>query len=87
MSKNFRFKDFYSVGLCSFPVRPLKQKVLEGVQDFLDVMKECHSLREDIEALNNLISWPGKKGPMDSVDGKVKLALTQAYNKAVIAYS
>lgn len=68
-------------------VRPLREKGLEGVQDALNVMKEYRLLREDLDSLIELTTWPGKKNPMDSVDSKVKAALTRSYNKEVLAYS
>ncbi|TMW53346.1 hypothetical protein DOY81_001550, partial [Sarcophaga bullata] len=68
-------------------VKPLVDKGLEGVEESLATIKEYHLLREDIDSLIELTTWPGKKGPMDKVDGKVKAALTRAYNKEVLAYS
>uniref|UniRef100_A0A1Q3EZW3 Replication factor C subunit 1 n=1 Tax=Culex tarsalis TaxID=7177 RepID=A0A1Q3EZW3_CULTA len=68
-------------------VRPLQQKGPEGVQESLDVIKEYRLLREDLESLVELTSWPKKKSPMDAVDGKVKAALTRAYNKEVAPYT
>ena len=68
-------------------VKPLIDKGLEGIEESLATIKEYHLLREDIDSLIELTTWPGKKGPMDKVDGKVKAALTRAYNKEVLAYS
>lgn len=68
-------------------VKPMVDKGLEGVEESLETLKEYHLLREDIESLIELTTLPGKKGPMDAVDGKVKAALTRAYNKEVLAYS
>jgi len=68
-------------------VRPLASEGQEGVPAALDVLKDYHLLREDIESLIELSTWPGKKSPMDAVDGRVKAALTRAYNKEVMAYS
>lgn len=68
-------------------VKPLVDKGLEGIEESLDTIKEYHLLREDIDSLIELTTWPGKKGPMDKVDGKVKAALTRAYNKEVMAYT
>lgn len=66
--------------------RPLKEKGLEGVAEALNVIKEYRLLREDIDSMIELTSWPGKKSPMDAVESKVKAALTRAYNKEVTAY-
>ncbi|XP_017119919.1 replication factor C subunit 1 [Drosophila elegans] len=68
-------------------VRPLVKNGQEGVQAALEVMKDYHLLREDLDSLVELTSWPGKKSPLDSVDGRVKAALTRTYNKEVLAYS
>ncbi|XP_075145168.1 replication factor C subunit 1-like [Haematobia irritans] len=77
----------YAPFLLNKIVKPLVEKGLEGVEESLETLKEYHLLREDIESLIELTSWPGKKSPMDAVDGKVKAALTRAYNKEVLAYS
>ncbi|EDX11662.1 GD19753 [Drosophila simulans] len=68
-------------------VRPLAKDGQEGVPAALDVMKDYHLLREDLDSLVELTSWPGKKSPLDAVDGRVKAALTRSYNKEVMAYS
>lgn len=77
----------YAPFLLDAIVRPLKEKGLDGVHDALEVIKEYRLLREDMESLIELTSWPGKKNPMDAIDGKVKAALTRAYNKEVLAYT
>lgn len=66
---------------------PLVEDQNDGVYEALNVMKEYHLLREDIDALVELSTWPGKKSPMDAVDGRVKAALTRAYNKEVGPYT
>ncbi|KAM8704543.1 hypothetical protein ACLKA7_009056 [Drosophila subpalustris] len=77
----------YAPFLLANIVRPLNLDGQEGVPAALDVLKNYHLLREDLESLIELTSWPGKKSPMDAVDGRVKAALTRAYNKEVMAYS
>jgi replication factor C subunit 1 len=57
------------------------------VAESLNVIKEYRLLREDIDSLIELCSWPKKKNPMDAVESKVKAALTRAYNKEVQPYS
>lgn len=59
----------------------------DGVQEALSVMKEYRLLREDLDSLVELCTWPGRKSPLDSVDGRVKAALTRTYNKEVAPYS
>ncbi|KAH8359085.1 hypothetical protein KR093_004234 [Drosophila rubida] len=77
----------YAPFLLANIVRPLAKDGPEGVAAALDVMKDYHLLREDLDSLLELTAWPGKKSPMDAVDGRVKAALTRAYNKEVMAYS
>ncbi|XP_073821314.1 germ line transcription factor 1 [Musca autumnalis] len=77
----------YAPFLLNKIVKPLIDKGVDGVEESLETLKEYHLLREDIESLIELSTWPGKKSPMDAVDGKVKAALTRAYNKEVLAYS
>lgn len=67
--------------------QPLIEDKMDGVEEALSVMKEYRLLREDIDSLVELTSWPGKKNPIANVDGKVKAALTRAYNKEVAPYS
>ncbi|XP_068153562.1 replication factor C subunit 1 [Drosophila tropicalis] len=77
----------YAPYLLNNIVRPLTEDGQEGVPASLQVMKDYHLLREDLDSLIELTAWPGKKSPMDSVDGRVKAALTRAYNKEVMPYS
>ncbi|XP_030374533.1 replication factor C subunit 1 [Scaptodrosophila lebanonensis] len=77
----------YAPYLLSNIVRPMATYGQEGVAAALDVMKDYHLLREDLDSLIELTTWPGKKSPMDAVDGRVKAALTRSYNKEVLAYS
>lgn len=68
-------------------LQPLVDDKNEGIEETLSVMKEYRLLREDIDSLVELTTWPGKKNLMESVDGRVKAALTRAYNKEVEAYT
>lgn len=68
-------------------VQPMIDDGSDGVEEALSVMKEYRLLREDLDALVEITAWPGKKSLLDSVDGKVKAALTRAYNKEVAAFS
>lgn len=77
----------YAPFLVSAIVTPLKEKGLEGVPQALEVLKEYRLLREDIDSLVELATWPKMKTLWDSVEGKVKAALTRAYNKEVQPYS
>lgn len=77
----------YAPHLIEKITKPLRDRGLDGVEEALSVLKEYRLLREDIDALIELTSWPGKKNPMDAVEGKVKAALTRAYNKEVSPYT
>ncbi|KAI9579253.1 replication factor C subunit 1 [Glossina fuscipes] len=77
----------YAAFLLHKIIHPLKEHGLDGVNESLNTIKEYHLLREDLDSLIELTTWPGKKSPMDSVDSKVKAALTRSYNKEVLAYS
>lgn len=68
-------------------IKPLRDRGADGVEEALSVMKEYRLLREDIDSLIELTTWPGKKNPMDAIEGKVKAALTRAYNKEVTPYT
>lgn len=80
------FRLDYAPMLLASIVKPLKAKGLEGVEESLSIIKEYRLLREDIESLIELTTWPGKKSAWDGVDSKVKAALTRAYNKEVTPY-
>ncbi|XP_055690755.1 replication factor C subunit 1 [Lutzomyia longipalpis] len=76
----------YAPNLLAAIVNPLKEKGSEGVPDAINVMKKYRLLREDIEGLVELSVYPGKKNPLDGIDGKVKAALTRTYNKEVCPF-
>ncbi|GAB0097989.1 Replication factor C subunit 1 [Sergentomyia squamirostris] len=73
----------YAPSLLKAICNPLKEKGSDGVPESIGVMKEYRLLREDIESLVELSVFPGKKNPLDGIDGKVKAALTRTYNKEV----
>lgn len=77
----------YAQFLVGAIVRPLKERGVEGVPEALQVIKEYRLLREDIDSLIELSTWPKMKNPWESIDGKVKAALTRAYNKEVQPYA
>lgn len=68
-------------------LQPIIDDKNEGIEETLEVMKEYRLLREDIDSLVELTTWPGKKHLWESVDGRVKAALTRAYNKEVEAFT
>lgn len=77
----------YAPFLVKAIVTPLVEKGLEGVSEALNVVKEYRLLREDIDALLELTTWPKGKNLWDSVESKVKAALTRAYNKEIQPYT
>lgn len=77
----------YAPFLVQAIVNPLKEKGLEGIPAAMEVIKEYRLLREDIDALVELATWPKMKNPWESIDSKVRAALTRAYNKDVQPYS
>lgn len=68
-------------------LQPLIDDQNDGVEESLNIMKEYRLLREDVDSLVELTTWPGKKNLWESVDGRVKAALTRAYNKEVSPYT
>lgn len=68
-------------------VQPLIDDQNDGIEEAIHVMKEYRLLREDLDSLVELTTWPGKKSLMDSVDGRVKAALTRTYNKEVTPFT
>lgn len=77
----------YAQFLVAAIIRPLQERGVEGVPDALKIIKEYRLLREDIDSLLELSIWPKMKNPWESIDGKVKAALTRAYNKEIQPYS
>lgn len=67
--------------------RPMRERGADGVEAALAVMMEYQLLREDIDSLLELSTWPGQKNAFDGVDGRVKAALTRMYNKDVAPYT
>jgi hypothetical protein len=52
-------------------VGPLIKQGLDGVPATLGVMQNYYLLRDDIDSLMELSSWPNQKDPMSQVDSKV----------------
>jgi replication factor C subunit 1 len=77
----------YAQFLVAAIIRPLKENGLDGVQDALKVIREYRLLREDIDSLLELSTWSKQKNPWESIDSKVKAALTRAYNKEIQPFS
>lgn len=65
----------YCETLCSAVVKPLMQHGAEGVDTAVEAMNSYDLLREDLDALLELSSWPGSKNPMSTVESKVSFNL------------
>jgi replication factor C subunit 1 len=52
-------------------VGPLIKEGLDGVPATLNVMQNYYLLRDDIDSLMELSSWPNQKDPMSHVESKV----------------
>jgi len=68
-------------------LKPLLNEGSDGVQKSLDFMNHYHLVKDDVESLNELSTWPGHKDPMSDIPAKVKSAFTRAYNKIAPAFS
>lgn len=64
---------------------PLITKGVGGIDSIVEFMHEYSLLREDFNSIMELASWSFKPDPMSKVDGKTKLAFTNAYKKRSIA--
>ncbi|XP_045128253.1 replication factor C subunit 1-like [Portunus trituberculatus] len=62
-------------------VTPLVKYGAEGVDKAVEAMNSYDLLREDLESLLELSSWPNSKNPMNTVESKVKAAFTRKFNK------
>lgn len=77
----------YAPFLAQAIIQPLVDKGSDGVADSLAVIKEYRLLREDIDSLLELSTWPKTVNLWSKVESKVKAALTRAYNKEIQPYS
>lgn len=77
----------YAGFLIAAIARPLRERGVDGIDESLTILREYHLLREDIDSLLELSTWPGQKNAFDGIDGRVKAALTRAYNKDIAPYA
>lgn len=71
----------YMTPLASSLTKPLVQKESEGVADVIKVLNDYDLLKDDMDAILELNTWPGRADPMAAVPSKTKAALTRTYNK------
>lgn len=69
----------YCETLSDAVVRPLMKHGAEGVDAAVEAMNSYDLLREDLEALLELSSWPGSKNPMSTVESKVRSFILDHY--------
>ncbi|XP_015183799.1 PREDICTED: replication factor C subunit 1 [Polistes dominula] len=62
-------------------ITPLVCNGTEGVDEAVNVMNQYHLLREDLDSLNEVSMWPGKRNSFQSIESKVLAAFTRTYNK------
>lgn len=65
-------------------LRPMKQSGNEGVQESVKSMEFYSLMREDLDNLLEITSWPDQNDPMKEIESKVKAAFTRTYNKEVV---
>uniref|UniRef100_A0A1B6MVA5 Replication factor C subunit 1 n=1 Tax=Graphocephala atropunctata TaxID=36148 RepID=A0A1B6MVA5_9HEMI len=71
----------YLVPLERSIVLPLVREGTAGIPQALSSLSEYSLVREDLESLSELSSWPNTKNMFSEVESKVKAAFTRAYNK------
>ncbi|CAB3396451.1 unnamed protein product [Caenorhabditis bovis] len=81
-----------SANLCSFALdyapilrtritKPLLIRESAGVPEVIETMKEYDLIKDDSEALTEIVVWPGKIDPASRILTKVKAGLTRTLNK------
>lgn len=75
------FATDYAPTLRSRVTMPLLKKESGGIPEVVEIMKEYDLIKDDTEALSELVVWPGKIDPGSKILSKVKAALTRALNK------
>lgn len=62
-------------------IAPLVQHGTDGVKTSIDKLRDYDLLKEDLDSLNELCTWPEKESLFSKLDSKVKSAFTRMYNK------
>ena len=65
-------------------VRPMKLNGQDGIGESVKAMNFYSLMREDLDNLLEITSWPDQSDPMKSIESKVKAAFTRSYNKEVV---
>ena len=61
----------YMTPLASSLTKPLVHKDAEGVSDVIKVLNEYDLMKDDMDSILELNTWPGKPDPMAAVASKV----------------
>ena len=65
-------------------LRPMIKRGSEGVPQSIETMDFYSLMREDLDNLLEITTWPDQPDPMRAVDSKIKAAFTRSYNKSVV---
>ena len=83
LSKSSLNRDFVQ-HLRNNILRPMKRDGAEGVPDSVRAMEFYSLMREDLDNLLEITTWPDQPDPMRNIESKVKAAFTRSYNKDVV---
>ncbi|CAA99812.1 Replication factor C subunit 1 [Caenorhabditis elegans] len=61
--------------------KPLLEHEADGIPDVISTMTEYDLIKDDTEALTEIVAWPGKIDPASKILSKVKASLTRTLNK------
>ena len=78
------FNQDFSQHLRSAVLRPMIKLGAEGVPQSIQTMDFYSLMREDLDNLLEITTWPDQADPMKAVDSKIKAAFTRSYNKSVV---
>ncbi|CAI5451141.1 unnamed protein product [Caenorhabditis angaria] len=78
----YSFATEYAPMLRTKITKPLLEKESDGIAEVVDTMIEYDLIRDDSEALSEIVVWPGKIDPASKILTKVKSALTRTLNKS-----
>merc|ERR1712129_544637 len=83
LSKSSLNQDFIQ-HLRDVIVRPMKIHGQDGIRESVKAMEFYSLMREDLDNLQEITTWPNQNDPMKAIESKVKAAFTRSYNKEVI---
>ena len=83
LSKSSLNRDFVQ-HLRNNILRPMKKNGADGVADSVRAMEFYSLMREDLDNLLEITTWPDQPDPMRNIESKVKAAFTRSYNKDVV---